>query len=104
MEDTYDAQPPAPPAHADADAAGDEPEPKRWPDPDPNTNAESFGTGVENATEEPRIYREGDEVDVFYRALEDDTGGYFPCADSTCLLYTSPSPRDMRRSRMPSSA
>ena len=24
--------------------------------------------------------------------------------DETCLLYTSPSPRDMRRSRMPSSA
>ena len=24
--------------------------------------------------------------------------------DGTCLLYTSPSPRDMRRSRMPSSA
>ena len=24
--------------------------------------------------------------------------------DLTCLLYTSPSPRDMRRSRMPSSA
>ena len=24
--------------------------------------------------------------------------------DATCLLYTSPSPRDMRRSRMPSSA
>ena len=24
--------------------------------------------------------------------------------DSDCLLYTSPSPRDMRRSRMPSSA
>ena len=24
--------------------------------------------------------------------------------NSTCLLYTSPSPRDMRRSRMPSSA
>ncbi|WP_460379358.1 hypothetical protein [Staphylococcus aureus] len=23
---------------------------------------------------------------------------------TTCLLYTSPSPRDMRRSRMPSSA
>ena len=23
---------------------------------------------------------------------------------ATCLLYTSPSPRDMRRSRMPSSA
>ena len=25
-------------------------------------------------------------------------------ADERCLLYTSPSPRDMRRSRMPSSA
>ena len=24
--------------------------------------------------------------------------------DTSCLLYTSPSPRDMRRSRMPSSA
>ena len=24
--------------------------------------------------------------------------------DKSCLLYTSPSPRDMRRSRMPSSA
>ena len=27
-----------------------------------------------------------------------------PTEDSICLLYTSPSPRDMRRSRMPSSA
>ena len=27
-----------------------------------------------------------------------------PNKDLTCLLYTSPSPRDMRRSRMPSSA
>ena len=29
-----------------------------------------------------------------------NAAGYF----SDCLLYTSPSPRDMRRSRMPSSA
>ena len=28
----------------------------------------------------------------------------FPYYMNTCLLYTSPSPRDMRRSRMPSSA
>ena len=27
-----------------------------------------------------------------------------PELTNTCLLYTSPSPRDMRRSRMPSSA
>ena len=35
------------------------------------------------------------------RILEDGglTGGW-----GTCLSYTSPSPRDMRRSRMPSSA
>ena len=26
------------------------------------------------------------------------------CNDNTCLLYTSPSPRDRTRSRMPSSA
>ena len=26
------------------------------------------------------------------------------CISTICLLYTSPSPRDMRRSRMPSSA
>ena len=29
---------------------------------------------------------------------------FFQKEDITCLLYTSPSPRDMRRSRMPSSA
>ena len=32
--------------------------------------------------------------------IEDST----PWWERTCLLYTSPSPRDMRRSRMPSSA
>ena len=30
--------------------------------------------------------------------------GFFPLHIRSCLLYTSPSPRDMRRSRMPSSA
>ena len=30
--------------------------------------------------------------------------GYFVCGITTCLLYTSPSPRDRTRSRMPSSA
>ena len=39
----------------------------------------------------PVDVREGAEIDVKY-------SGYL------CLLYTSPSPRDMRRSRMPSSA
>ena len=30
--------------------------------------------------------------------------GGWPGANPTCLLYTSPSPRDKRQSRMPSSA
>ena len=30
--------------------------------------------------------------------------GYYAYYDATCLLYTSPSPRDKRQSRMPSSA
>ena len=33
-----------------------------------------------------------------------DTVEKFPVRSQVCLLYTSPSPRDMRRSRMPSSA
>ena len=31
-------------------------------------------------------------------------GGMFIATDVTCLLYTSPSPRDRQKSRMPSSA
>ena len=45
------------------------------------------------------------------RSIGEDVGGLFELWNtdgleivSTCLLYTSPSPRDMRRSRMPSSA
>ena len=36
---------------------------------------------------------------INYRTLKPEKDGLF-----CCLLYTSPSPRDMRRSRMPSSA
>ena len=34
----------------------------------------------------------------------DNVAGACPEVLEACLLYTSPSPRDMRRSRMPSSA
>ena len=37
-------------------------------------------------------------------ALERDGYAYFPSVLDACLLYTSPSPRDRTRSRMPSSA
>ena len=43
------------------------------------------------AKETIRLYEEGLKIQI----KEDK---------SPCLLYTSPSPRDMRRSRMPSSA
>ena len=33
-----------------------------------------------------------------------NAGGYNVIAQGTCLLYTSPSPRDVEESRMPSSA
>ena len=45
---------------------------------------------------------------VLVRRVESDektSGGLIiPESAKDCLLYTSPSPRDMRRSRMPSSA
>ena len=42
-------------------------------------------------------------VNGMYRAIGfDKRNETYP--ELTCLLYTSPSPRDMRRSRMPSSA
>ena len=39
------------------------------------------------------------------KLLHVDDDGRFACAGcGTCLLYTSPSPRDRQKSRMPSSA
>ena len=48
-----------------------------------------------------------DRVTFLGSLLENKTVLHIGCADHLdviCLLYTSPSPRDMRRSRMPSSA
>ena len=39
---------------------------------------------------------------IFFKNIKDE--GLNSSTYSVCLLYTSPSPRDMRRSRMPSSA
>ena len=38
------------------------------------------------------------------RTVGDVIGKFHPHGDSACLLYTSPSPRDVEESRMPSSA
>ena len=45
----------------------------------------------------------GFSTHVILHALE-KTGGILTSCDITCLLYTSPSPRDLSTSRMPSSA
>ena len=58
-------------------------------------------------TEEPLIEKTNDEIynsniikDVMYTSMDADGNQY----TITCLLYTSPSPRDAESSRMPSSA
>ena len=69
----------------------------------------------EETRKEVREMLENDEkklVDAFYKDLEFGTGGLRGVMGAgtnrmniyTCLLYTSPSPRDRTRSRMPSSA
>ena len=45
-----------------------------------------------------------DEVREEMISAVSKTGGHLGAGLGVCLLYTSPSPRDMRRSRMPSSA
>ena len=47
-------------------------------------------------TEILEAYRSGDNTNALAEK--------YHCTPNTCLLYTSPSPRDQRGSRMPSSA
>ena len=56
-------------------------------------------SGVTSASENDRIIWDADST---YWVLV--TGGSNTGGSVTCLLYTSPSPRDRTRSRMPSSA
>ena len=56
-----------------------------------------------NAAERVELLR---LVDISGNSIGNDISlnSIFENADTTCLLYTSPSPRDRTRSRMPSSA
>ena len=48
---------------------------------------------------------EGENINILHARSRAPAWSTFAAARTTnCLLYTSPSPRDMRRSRMPSSA
>ena len=43
-------------------------------------------------------------IDELIKNLQDKINKFLPGGSSGCLLYTSPSPRDVEESRMPSSA
>ena len=60
-----------------------------------------LGNNTDGALDELRLFdRELSAVEVESRFVELVEGGVL----NICLLYTSPSPRDQRGSRMPSSA
>ena len=49
-------------------------------------------------------FKDGKQVDEGNSSNKNQKLGYFELSFEDCLLYTSPSPRDKRQSRMPSSA
>ena len=52
-----------------------------------------------------RVFNEAEQLAVAAKADGDaDHGAAADLPDTGCLLYTSPSPRDRQKSRMPSSA
>ena len=65
----------------------------------------SEGISTEQQAAETAALEQGEKL---IQAQEEDRDRRMAATDSeqedVCLLYTSPSPRDMRRSRMPSSA
>ena len=52
----------------------------------------------------PYILASSEDADFYRRAFKKPLKETEKKSESTCLLYTSPSPRDRTRSRMPSSA
>ena len=83
----------------------------------PNINPENIGAGLGELKSRLLfllfaifVYRIGTHIPVpgidplQLQAFFNQNEGTFADLFNICLLYTSPSPRDMRRSRMPSSA
>ena len=65
----------------------------------PPADLDGSGNAVDAALEQPAIEPEPQEA-----AAADSAAGVFYLWLLACLLYTSPSPRDRQKSRMPSSA
>ena len=75
---------------------------KLWPPPPPSTRFVYIVDSVLSplgATRGQRRFKHGANI-LIYRCVLDVQ----LCTSTSCLLYTSPSPRDKRQSRMPSSA
>ena len=70
------------------------------------TLAASLGLGAKSVNAETVVRYGISMADIPLTTGQPDrgAGAYQFTAYTICLLYTSPSPRDMRRSRMPSSA
>ena len=75
-----------------------------------NTQANGAGITIAGSNAELKYVSTGDKWTLNKNlevsgTIEDSNGTFLPSSSvSTCLLYTSPSPRDLYRSRMPSSA
>ena len=71
-----------------------------------NTEQELERTIFATIEEAIEIIRKGDMLIVVDDENRENEGDFLMAADkiTPCLLYTSPSPRDRTRSRMPSSA
>ena len=91
------------------------PVPAEWPEQSVSVVEETIPTDMGNIRDRelnsgvkqlvvtvPRL-RTGTEVKMLM-TYQMKTSQINPPPDTTCLLYTSPSPRDKRQSRMPSSA
>ena len=62
---------------------------------------------ITGSGERPRMTVFRSNKDIYVQLIDDQSGTTLAAASSRakgCLLYTSPSPRDRTRSRMPSSA
>ena len=73
--------------------------------PIPNIYIELEGNFVEFNEQEETLTCDFPVLSKFFNPMDVTLGGILDAyMDCTCLLYTSPSPRDTERSRMPSSA
>ena len=67
-------------------------------------NALFFKACVNYYEQGARVSKHGDPSNIIRAVADNNYKTHSTVKDYTCLLYTSPSPRDRTRSRMPSSA